>query len=146
MHSHRTSSDYNVFGYDPKGFIAHLAALFYGPEWRPRILGPRPYYTGAIQPPRYGHPALHQMPCLPEDFVVCPPPLYFGTPSPPYLPPPRSFYPDLAAVSKGLQISILQDQMESALLFRFITSYLTIEAYSLFCEGYIHIRLSEEFF
>lgn len=146
MNSCRLSSDYNVFGYDPEGFLAHLAALFYGPEWRPRISGPRPYYTGVIQPPRYGPPAFHQRACLPEDFVVCLPPHYFGIPSPPYLSAPQNFHPDFASVLKGLQISILQDQMKSKLLLRFSTRYLTIATYSLFCKGHIYMWLSKEVF
>lgn len=122
MHSHRVSSDYNVFGYDPQGFIAHLAALFYGPSWRPRILGPRPFYVGTIQPPRYGPPALHQRPCLPENFMPCPPPHYYGTPNPPYLPAPTEYYPDFPGVLKGLQVSISQDQMKGTLALGFVAS------------------------
>lgn len=122
MPSHRVSSDYNVFGYDPQGFIAHLAALFYGPGWRPRVLGPRPFYVGAIQPPHYGPPALHQRPCLPENFTPCPPPHYYGTPNPPYLPAPTGYYPDFPGVLKGLQVSISQDRMKGTLALGLIVS------------------------
>lgn len=108
----RVSADYNIFGYDPNGFIAHLAMWFYGPTWFPRYLGPRPVYDGAIQPPRYGPPATHQKPCLPKDFTPCLPPYHYGIPYPPYLPAPQSFHPDLASVERGLRCSILLNQME----------------------------------
>ena len=28
-------ANYNAFRYDPNGLIAHLAAHFYGPRWKP---------------------------------------------------------------------------------------------------------------
>lgn len=112
MSQPRLSTDYNVFGYDPGGFIAHLAALFYGPDWRPRYLGSRPFYVGVAQPPRYGAPAIHQKAYLPKDFVVCLPPHYYGVPLPPYLPNPTQFHPDFAAVLEGLQCVALMDKSE----------------------------------
>lgn len=126
MCCHRVSADYNIFGYDPLGIIAHLAAWFYGPGWRPRYLGPRPVFTGPIQPPRYGPPASHQMRCLPKDFVPCPPPHHYGTPYPPYLPSPVNYHPDLASVARGLQTSILLDRMEGVLLLDAIINFLML--------------------
>jgi len=39
MNSWRTDtlvdSDYNAYGYDPLGMIAHVCHLFFGPEWQP---------------------------------------------------------------------------------------------------------------
>lgn len=113
--NHRTSADYNIFGYDPGGFIAHLAALFYGPDWRPRYLGLRPFYVGVAQPPRYGAPAIHQKACLPKDFKACLPPHYYGVPQAPYLPSPTQFHPDFAAVLKGLRCVEALERMEGML-------------------------------
>lgn len=121
---YRVSADYNIFGYDPEGFIVHLAALFYGPDWRPRFLGPRPFYVGGIQPPRYGPPARFQMVCLPDDFEASPPPCYYGTPNPPYLPNPEEFHPDFAAVLEGLQCVVALDQINGKLLLKLITQWL----------------------
>jgi hypothetical protein len=29
------NSEYNAFGHDPFGIVAHLCHYFFGPEWRP---------------------------------------------------------------------------------------------------------------
>lgn len=128
------SADYNIFGYDPGGFIAHLAALFYGPDWRPRYLGWRPFYeVGGAQPPRYGAPATHQKACLPTDFVACLPPNYYGIPQPPYLPSPTRFHPDFAAVLKGLRCVAVLDQMEGMVSFSWNITLLISFGYSVLC-------------
>lgn len=116
MIDHRVSADYNIFGYDPDGFIAHLAALFYGPAWRPRFTGMRSFFVGMAQPPRYGPPAKHQLACLSKDFKACQPPHYHGTPCPPYLPNPENYHPDFITVLKGLQCVAVLDQMKGASL------------------------------
>jgi hypothetical protein len=75
-------SEYNVFGYDPFGAVAHLSHCFFGPEWKPTTyahLRGLPTITGQ---PRYGQPAPSQAQLLPTSFTPRPPPLYFEIPSP----------------------------------------------------------------
>jgi hypothetical protein len=84
-----TSADYNAFGYDPEGFLAHLAAHTYGPNWRPHYNVQQ--FVGPPEPPRYGAPAPYQIPHLPTDFRPRSPPLYYGRPYSPYLEPPQRF-------------------------------------------------------
>jgi hypothetical protein len=90
-----TCADYNVFGRDPDGRIAFLAALFFGPNWVP--LCPHQQFSGPPEPPRYGPPAQYQLQCLPKGFVAAPPPNYFSSrPSLPFRPssplsPPAGF-------------------------------------------------------
>lgn len=74
-------SEYNTFGHDPFGIVAHLCHYFFGPEWRPttnRHLIGLPVPKGQ---PRYGQPSPQQAQLLPVPFTPRPPPLYFGTPS-----------------------------------------------------------------
>jgi hypothetical protein len=78
-------ADYNIFGYDPDGRIASLAAFFYGPAWKPVNHNPIPpcvQLEGA--PPRYGPPAPEQLPFLSPNFIPRLPPCYLGSPDPPY--------------------------------------------------------------
>lgn len=85
------SSDYNIFGYDPNGFLAYLCAYFFGPSWRPKTFEHLPQLSGRIFPPRFGPPSPQQTNHLPEDFEENPPPMYYGRPYPPYLPGPQRF-------------------------------------------------------
>jgi hypothetical protein len=50
-----TCTNYNAFGHDPDGWIAHLAAWFFGPKWIPPF--PAQIFAGPPEPPRYGPPA-----------------------------------------------------------------------------------------
>jgi hypothetical protein len=86
-----TCADYNAFGFDPDGFVAHVSAIFYGPQWRPTHVVQQ--FVGIIQPPRYGPPASYQVPLLPPGFQPRTPPEYYGTPHPPYISPPARFDP-----------------------------------------------------
>jgi hypothetical protein len=87
-------SDYNIFGYDPEGRLAHIVAHFYGPAWRPQSLTHLRRFEGeVVGPPRYGPPAPHQIPWLSSDYTPQLPPTYHGVPKPPYLPAPIIFDP-----------------------------------------------------
>jgi hypothetical protein len=89
-------SDYNIFGYDPEGRLAHLVAHFYGPAWMPTSFTHLPdLYGEDLAPPRYGLPAPQQVPCLPANFTPHLPPFYSGIPTPPYLPGPAEFNPKI---------------------------------------------------
>jgi hypothetical protein len=91
-------SDYNIFGYDPEGRLAHIVAHFFGPAWQPQSFTHLPCFGGKdLAPPRYGYPAPEQIPHLPEGFVPCLPPYYHGIPRPPYLQGPRKFDPGVFA-------------------------------------------------
>lgn len=91
------SADWNVFGYDPNGFLAYLVAYFFGPEWLPDTFDHLPRWEGEVKPPRYGPPGNRQAKYLPPGWKCTPPPLYYGAPSGPYLPPPRVFRPSAFA-------------------------------------------------
>lgn len=91
------SADWNIFGYDPNGLLAHLAAHFFGPDWLPDTFDHLPHWVGEVQPPRYGPPGPYQSKYLPLNWKCTPPPLYYGTLSGPYLPPPRNFRPSAFA-------------------------------------------------
>ena len=84
-----SAADFNAFGYDPEGFLAHLAAHTYGRHWVPSYNVQQ--FVGRPEPPRYGAPAPFQFACLPANFRARTPPLYYGTPCPPYLSGPRIF-------------------------------------------------------
>lgn len=87
-------SDYNAYGYDPLGLIAHACHHFFGPEWQPETQ----YHLEGLcitGQPRYGQPTTSQADKLPRSFTPRPPPFYFGTPSPPYITGPAVFDPKL---------------------------------------------------
>lgn len=84
-----TCANYNAFGRDPHGLVAHLAEWFFGPDWLPPF--PRQVFGGRPEPPRYGPPAAYQLDCLPPGFVPNPPPEYFGRPISPFLQPRSDF-------------------------------------------------------
>ena len=88
-------ADYNAFGYDPNGLIAHLTAHFYGPRWKPHYNVQQ--YVGQIQPPRYGPPAPYQIQSLPPNFRPWTLPNYYGKPVSLYLDPPALFDPNVFA-------------------------------------------------
>lgn len=90
------SADWNVFGYDPNGLLAHLVGFFYG-DWFPDTFDHLPRWVGEVQPPRYGSPGPQQVSSLPKGWRQTAPPLYYGVPSGPYLPPPRKFQPSAFA-------------------------------------------------
>ena len=79
----RVDADYNTFGYDPDGWLAHLAAHFFGPDWRTAVIRTRL--------PRYGPPVPHQVSQLPPNFRPQPPPNYYGPSYPSYIEAPRNF-------------------------------------------------------
>jgi hypothetical protein len=86
------ASVYNIFGHDPEGRIACLAAYFYGPAWRPTTYTHLPRFQNfEMAPPRFGPPAPQQL--VPPGFIPHPPPPYYGRPFPPYLMAPESFDP-----------------------------------------------------
>ena len=92
-----SESDYNAFGYDPLGLIAHLSHHFFGPEWQPTTfvhLKGLPITAGQ---PRYGPPSRGQADLSPESFTPQPPPLYYGTPCPPYIEGLSIFNPSIFA-------------------------------------------------
>lgn len=95
--SAKVDADFNIFGYDPHGRIAHLASLFYGPDWKPTTYGHIRRLPGSAQAPRYGYPAPHQAYSLPTTFQPTPAPRYYGSPYPPYLLPPNKFDPAVFA-------------------------------------------------
>jgi hypothetical protein len=88
-----TCANYNAFGRDPDGWIAHLAAWFFGPEWIPPF--PAQIFAGPPEPPRYGPSAEYQLRSLPWGFTPTPPPQYYGPPTAPYIDPPPYFHPSL---------------------------------------------------
>lgn len=88
-----SAADFNAFGYDPYGFIAHVTGHFYGPHWRPNH--PVQQFIGRIKPPRYGPPAAYQVPFLPPGFQPRTPPQFYGESFPPYYSPPKRFDPSL---------------------------------------------------
>lgn len=69
-----TGANFNAFGWDPYGCVAYLCARFFGPKYVP--LTPPSQYGGPPEPPRYGPPALYQVPCLPQGFLPQAPPNY----------------------------------------------------------------------
>jgi hypothetical protein len=82
-----TGANYNMFGHDPKGRLAYLAVLFWGPDYVPPF--PSQVFARPPEPPRYGPPAAYQHHCLPPGLAPTPPP---GTPPQPlYLDPPPYF-------------------------------------------------------
>jgi hypothetical protein len=87
------SADWNIFGFDPNGLLAYLVAYFFGPQFRPATLGHLPRWVGEVLPPRYGPPGPQQAARLPLGWKPNPPPLYYGVPSGPYLPSPKTFSP-----------------------------------------------------
>ena len=91
-------SEYNAFGHDPFGVVAHLCHYFFGPEWRPTTndhLNGLPITKGR---PRYGQPSPQQARLLPATFTPRPPPLYFGAPSAgSYIDGPLNFEPRILA-------------------------------------------------
>jgi hypothetical protein len=84
-------SSYNAFGYDPFGKIAHLCHYFFGPKWQPTTQIHLENLRVTRDQPRYGQPAPSQLDQLPKSFTPRPPPLYLGTPSPPYIDGPLVF-------------------------------------------------------
>lgn len=84
------NADWNIFGYDPKGLLAHLVAYFFG-CWIPDTFDHLPQWEGEVQPPRYGPPSPQQSKQLPAGWKPTSPPLYYGDPSGPYLPAPCKF-------------------------------------------------------
>lgn len=86
------NADWNIFGYDPKGLLAHLVAYFFG-RWIPETFDHLPLWEGEVQPPRYGPPSPQQAKQLPVGWKPTSPPLYYGDPSGPYLPAPHKFTP-----------------------------------------------------
>lgn len=102
----KDTSSYNAFGYDPVGMIAHICHYSYGPEWEPTSQIHLEHLRIPGGQPRYGQPASTQLDQLPELFTPRPPPLYFGTPTPPYVDGPLIFDPQLfAGVAHCLSIS-----------------------------------------
>lgn len=94
----RITSNTNAFGHDIDGRLTHLIQHLFG-IWTPHVVH-RPRFTGPHHsPPRYGPPSTEQIPWLPIGFRPQNPPLYYGSPSAPYLPPPL-FYD--SAVFSGL--------------------------------------------
>lgn len=93
------SADWNIFGYDPNGLLAHLVAFFFGPDWLPDTFDHLPHWKGEVnlKPPRYGPAGPQQAKYLPPGWKCTPPPLYYGAGSGPYLPPPRIFRPSAFA-------------------------------------------------
>lgn len=92
------SSHTNALGYDPDGRLTHLVRHVYG-TWVPDVV-PEPRFFGQYQsPPRYGPPSARQIPWLPAGFRPRSPPLFYGSPRAPYLPPPHHYTP---AVFSGL--------------------------------------------
>jgi hypothetical protein len=88
-------ADYNAFGYDPEGALAHLASHLYGPSWKPGFNIQQ--FVGKAEAPRYGPPAPYQEAYLPTDFRPRTPPLYYGRPAPPFISPPTRYNPKLFA-------------------------------------------------
>src|ERR1700677_3158992 len=88
-HHRYTCANFNAFGYDSEGLLAHIAAWLYGPDWMPQHAVQQ--FVGLIQPFRYSPPAPYQIPCLPPGFQPRTPPEYYGTPNPPYISPPARF-------------------------------------------------------
>ena len=111
----RSDADYNAFGYDPIGLVAYLAAYFYGPKWRPAPSDNILHLEGKPQAPRYGPPAPYQIPHLPTDFKVRPPPNYYGHPYPPYLPAPTNFHPDNFAALRLARVRIVSCEVEMSI-------------------------------
>jgi hypothetical protein len=85
-------ADYNAFGYDPDGVVAHLASHLFGPSWKPNYTVCQ--FVGFAEAPRYGPPAPYQEAYLPADFRPRTPPLYYGRPYPPFISPPIRFNPN----------------------------------------------------
>lgn len=82
-----SGGDFNLYGLDPEGRKAHLAKHMYGP-WQPPTIAQTRFSGKSQAPPRYGPPSSEQRAWLPRVFIQCDPPLYYGRPSPPYLPSP----------------------------------------------------------
>lgn len=94
----RITCDTNSLGHDKDGRLTHLIQHLFG-TWTPPVVH-RPRFTGPHHsPPRYGPPSTEQIPWLPVGFRPQNPPLYYGSPRAPYLPPPL-FYD--SAVFSGL--------------------------------------------
>jgi hypothetical protein len=90
--SRHIGSDNNALGYDPDGRATHVSGHLFGPWTPPTVTHAR--FTGQYcAPPRYGPPSASQIPWLLSSFIPQAPPLYYGTPSPPYLQPPLHFDP-----------------------------------------------------
>lgn len=105
-----SSNNYNIFGYDPNGVLAHLCAYFFGPSWRPTSFKHLPRWKGEVLPPRFGPPGPQQAECLPKGFTENPPPMYYGCPRPPYLPGPRLFDPEaFSALKKPARLGLPVD-------------------------------------
>lgn len=86
------SSNINALGYDIDGRLTHLIQHLYG-TWVPHVV-PEPRFFGQYQsPPRYGPPSARQIPWLPVGFRPRKPPLFYGSPRAPYLPPPPQYNP-----------------------------------------------------
>lgn len=102
--SHTTifNADWNIFGYDPNGLLAHLVAHFFG-LWIPDTFDHLPQWEGEVQPPRYGPPSPQQAKRLPVGWEPTLPLLYYGEPSAPYLPAPRKFRPSAFASMMNLR-------------------------------------------
>lgn len=90
-----SSANFNAFGRDRYGVKAHCFAWFFGPGYVPDTFDHLPQFKGRVLPPRYGPPSPQQVPWLPLKWKPRPPPFYYGTPSPPYLPKPQVFNPNL---------------------------------------------------
>jgi hypothetical protein len=86
------SADWNVFSYDPNGLLAHLVWYFFG-DWCLDSFDHLPSWEGRVKPPQFGPPGPQQAGNLPAGWEPTPPPLYYGRPSGPYLPPPWNFRP-----------------------------------------------------
>jgi hypothetical protein len=59
-------SNYNAFGYDANGRVVYLVALFYGPDWVPRITPKQ--FGGPPALPHFSPPAPYQKHCLSPGF------------------------------------------------------------------------------
>lgn len=114
-------ANYNAFGYDPNGFIAWIAAFFYG-KWVPSC--PAQIFGGPPEPPRYGPPAEYQLSSLPEGFVPNAPPSYHGynptlvdADTEDFLDPPESWDPHVFATLRDTSsFSFDTDKGESSTL------------------------------
>ena len=112
-------SSYNAFGYDPLGMIAHICHHFYGPEWQPSSQIHLKHLRVIGDQPRYGQAAASQLERLPTPFIPRPPPLYLGTPTPPYVDGPLVFDPRLfAGVAHCLSTSKRNTDPSKALCYK----------------------------
>lgn len=69
-------ADYNAFGRDPNGWLAFLAAFFWGPGFVPWYTVQQ--FVGRPEPPRFGPPAPYQRNHLPQGWEPRVPPNFYG--------------------------------------------------------------------